>query len=237
LLATLFHYYVILNYKDCIMRIESIQVGKPKTIAPNWTTSIYKTPVDGDIFLSKYNLAGDKQADLTVHGGLDKAINVYPIEHYAYWNQRARFPLRKRINLTLPNNGAFGENFTVSGLLENDVCIGDIFQVGTCIIEVSQPRQPCWKLARKFNQAKLPFWVQQTGRTGWYFRILQEGNVRKMDIFKLSQRNNPSWNLARANRLMHTPGQQREDIASILECQQLSSSWKTTFEKRLSEHA
>jgi MOSC domain-containing protein YiiM len=216
------------------MRIESIQVGKPKTIASDWITSIYKSPISSQVFLDKYNLEGDKQADLTVHGGLDKAVNVYPIEHYAYWNQRAHFLLRKRINLPAPNNGAFGENFTVSGLLENDVCIGDIYQVGSCIVEISQPRQPCWKLARKFNQAKLPFWVQQTGKTGWYFRVLQEGNVQADDTFKLSQRNNPLWSITRANQLMYTPGQPKKDIASILECQQLSTSWKTTFEKRLS---
>ncbi len=118
------------------MRIESIQVGIAKTIAPDWITSIYKSPILGPVFLNKYNLEGDKQADLTVHGGLDKAVNVYPIENYTYWNQRARFPLRKRINLPTPNNGAFGENFTVTGLLENDVCIGDIYEIGSCIVEV-----------------------------------------------------------------------------------------------------
>lgn len=218
------------------MRIESIQVGKPRIIAPDWTTSIYKTQVEGNVFLSKYNLAGDKQADLTVHGGLDKAINVYPIEHYAYWNQRVGFTFRKRISLPSPSNGAFGENFTVSGLLENDVCIGDIFQVGACIVEVSQPRQPCWKLARKFKQAKLPFWVQQTGKTGWYFRVLQEGNVQAADTFKLSQRHNPLSSITRANQLMYNPNQTKESLASILECQQLSNSWRTTFEKRLLEY-
>tara|TARA_R110002096_G_scaffold97854_1_gene218096 strand:+ start:3714 stop:4379 length:666 start_codon:yes stop_codon:yes gene_type:complete len=219
------------------MHIESIQVGKPKTIAADWTTSIYKSPVQGPVFLSKYNLAGDQQADLTVHGGLDKAVNVYPIEHYTYWNQRARFLLRKRINLPVPCNGSFGENFTVSGLLEKDVCIGDIYKIGSCIVEVSQPRQPCWKLARKFNQAKLPFWVQQTSRTGWYFRVLQEGHVQATDPIVLTQRDNPAWSIARANQLMYQPGQIKKDIASILECRQLSSSWKSTFEKRLNEFA
>ena len=219
------------------MRIESIQVGKPKTVTSDWVTSIYKSPIHGEVFLSKVNLEGDKQADLTVHGGSDKAVNVYPIEHYAYWNQRAGFLLRKRINLFSPNNGSFGENFTVSGLLENDACIGDIYRVGSCIVEISQPRQPCWQLARKFNQAKLPFWVQQTGKTGWYLRVLQEGNVQANDTFELTQRNNPSWSITRANQLMYTPGHSKYDIASILECQQLSNSWKTTFEKRLSEYS
>ncbi|MFK7795796.1 MAG: MOSC domain-containing protein [Gammaproteobacteria bacterium] len=218
------------------MRIESIQVGKPKLIAPDWTTSIYKSPIAGEVFLNKHNLDGDQQADLTVHGGLDKAVNVYPLEHYHYWNQRIGILFRKRINLPSPHNGSFGENFTISGLLENDVCIGDIYQVGSCIVEVSQPRQPCWKLARKFNQAKLPFWVQQTGKTGWYLRVLQEGKVQSSDIFTLSKRSNPSWSIIQANQLMYTPGQSKQSLESILRCEQLSNSWKKTFEKRLREH-
>jgi len=217
------------------MRIESIQVGKPKAITSDWITAIYKSPIQGQVFLSKNNLDGDKQADLTVHGGLDKAVNVYPIEHYSHWNQRARFPLRRRLNLPSPNNGCFGENFSVSGLLENNVCIGDSYQVGSCIVEVSQPRQPCWKLARKFNQAKLPFWIQRTGKTGWYLRVLQEGKVQSLDTFKLIERDNPYWTITRVNQLMYTPCSNKKDLASILKCQQLSNSWKTTFEKRLYE--
>ncbi len=219
------------------MRIESIQVGKPKSIAPDWTTSIYKSPVVGQVFLSKYNLDGDKQADLSVHGGLDKAVNVYPLEHYHYWNQRAGFLLRKRIDVPSPCNGSFGENFTVSGLFEDDVCIGDIYQVGSCVVEVSQPRQPCWKLARKFNQAKLPFWIQQTGKTGWYLRVLQEGKVQSSDIFTLSERVNPSWSITQANQLMYAPERPKHSLISILECKQLSTSWRQTFEKHLNKHS
>ncbi|MFK8027119.1 MAG: MOSC domain-containing protein [Gammaproteobacteria bacterium] len=219
------------------MRIESIQVGTPRVIAPDWTTSIYKSPVAGQVYLSKYNLEGDKQADLTVHGGLDKAVNVYPIEHYAYWKQRKGLLFRRRINLPTPNNGSFGENFTVSGLIEDNVFIGDVYEVGASIVEISQPRQPCWKLARKFNQAQLPFWVQQTSKTGWYFRVVQEGEVQAGDKFVLAKRNNPDWSITRANQLMYTPGQSKDDIASILQCKQLSSSWTNTFNKKLKEYS
>ncbi len=211
------------------MRIESIQVGKPKTIAADWTSAIFKQPVIGAVSLSKYNLDGDKQADLTVHGGIDKAVNVYPIEHYQYWNQRARFPLRRRIQLPSPCNGAFGENFTTSGLLENEVCIGDTYEVGNVIVQISQPRQPCWKLARKFNQAKLPFWVQNTSKTGWYFRVLQEGQVESKNKFKLIERTNPDWSIQRANQLMYSANKDQTDILSILECKELSASWQKTF--------
>ena len=208
------------------MRVESIQVGKPKTLAPDWTSAIFKQTVTGPVFLDKNNLQGDKQADLSVHGGADKAVNVYPIEHYSYWRQRARFPLRRRINLPYPCNGAFGENFTVSGLLESEVCIGDTYEVGSVIVQVSQPRQPCWKLARKFNQAKLPSWIQNTSKTGWYFRVLQEGQVESLNQFKLIERNNSTWSVQRANQLMYAAQKNQHEITSILKCKELSDSWR-----------
>ena len=215
------------------MRIESIQVGKPKILAPDWTSAIFKKQVDGPISLSKYNLDGDKQADLTVHGGLDKAINVYPIEHYQYWQARAPFSLRKRLQLPSPCNGSFGENFTVSGMLESEICIGDTFEIGEVILQVSQPRQPCWKLARKFNQVKLPFWVQKTSKTGWYFRVIQEGIVEAFNEIKLLERVNPAWSIEAANRLMYSTSRDKNQIRAILNCPELSTSWRKTFKKYL----
>lgn len=213
------------------MHIESIQVGTPAIIAPDWTTAIYKTTVQGRVLLSKSNLDGDKQADLNVHGGSDKAVNVYPVEHYKYWNQRARFILRKRLNLHSYPNGSFGENFTVSGCNEKNVYIGDVFEIGTAIVQISQPRQPCWKLARKLNQPKLPFWVQRTGKTGWYLRVLQEGEVGFSDNIKLVESGCCSWSVERANYLMHSPARTKEDMGSILACTHLSASWRRIFEK------
>ena len=213
------------------MRIESIQVGKPKTLATDWTSAIYKTTVDGSIFLSKTNLEGDQQADLTVHGGPDKAVNVYPEEHYHYWNQRRRFLFKKRIELPPQTNGSFGENFTVSGLNESNVCIGDTFEIGSAIVQVSQPRQPCWKLGRKFNQSKLPIWVQKNGKTGWYFRVLQEGHVTSKESFTLTQRLHPCWTIERTNLLRYTPNKSKEDLRSILECDTLSVTWQKTFKE------
>lgn len=212
------------------MRIESIQVGKPKTLASDWTSAIFKQAVEGSILLSKTNLTGDEQADLSVHGGPDKAVNVYPLEHYRYWHQRARFPFRRRIDLPVPNNGAFGENFTVTGMLESNMCLGDTFEIGSAVVQISQPRQPCWKLARKFNQPKLPFWVQDTCKTGWYFRVLKIGQVESMNEFKLIERKNPSWTLERANKLMYAKNKTQEELNSILSCQELSDSWRKTFQ-------
>jgi MOSC domain-containing protein YiiM len=189
--------------------------------------------VSDAIFLNKENLEGDKQADLSVHGGIDKAVNAYPVEHYQYWNQRTGLTLRKRIPLPSPFNGSFGENFTVSGLLENAVCIGDIYEVGDVIIQISQPRQPCWKLARKLNQPKLPFWVQKTGKTGWYFRTLQEGKVKSLDAFKLTERMNPNWTIEHCNQLMYSKNKNKSEVHSILDCKELSESWRKTFKSFL----
>ncbi len=211
------------------MRIESIQVGKPKTLASDWTSAIFKHPIEGSVFVSKTNLAGDEQADLSVHGGPDKAINVYPFEHYRYWHKRTGFLLRRRINLPTPHYGAFGENFTVTNMLENNICIGDTFKIGSAVVQVSQPRQPCWKLARKFNQPKLPFWVQNTSKTGWYFRVLEEGDVQGTNEFTLIERKNTSWTIQRANQLMYSINKDHQEIHSILECIELSESWRKTF--------
>lgn len=215
------------------MQLLSIQVGKPKTIATDWTTSIFKHPVSGPVQLNILNLEGDQQSDLNVHGGIDKAINVYPFEHYRYWNQRARFSFRKRIDLPQNYYGAFGENFTTRGFTEEQVCIGDTFRIGNAIVQISQPRQPCWKLARKFNQKKLPIWVQQTGKTGWYFRVIQEGTVEAGNSFQLIEQKYPQWTLAKANELMHRPTRSLSMIENILECDLLSASWQKTFNKFL----
>ena len=217
------------------MQIESIQVGKPAKIASDWTSAIFKSPVNGPVYLSKLNLDGDQQADLSVHGGPDKAVNVYPVEHYQYWNQYARFPFRRRIKLPKYPNGAFGENFTVSNLVETEVCIGDTFTVGNSIVQISQPRQPCWKLARKFKQSKLPFWVQETGKTGWYFRVLQEGEVTAGNVFKLIDRFCSDWSIAKANLLMHSPQRDLNEVEKILKCNYLSSSWRKSFEELLNK--
>ena len=215
------------------MRIESIQVGQPAKLASDWTSAIFKSPVQGPVYLSKLNLAGDRQADLKVHGGPDKAVNVYPKEHYRYWSQRVRFLLRKRIRLPRNPNGSFGENFTVSSLTEKDVFIGDTFEIGNAIVQISQPRQPCWKLARKFKQPKLPFWVQESGKTGWYFRVLQEGEVEAGNLIELLDRPCSNWSVEKANHLMHSPQRSLTQVADILECSYLSASWRDSFEKMI----
>lgn len=218
------------------MRLESIQVGKPQKITNDFVSSIYKSAITTPVHLKFENLDGDQQADLSVHGGPDKAVNVYPVEHYRYWNQRVPILFRKRIYLPTPVNGAFGENFSVSDMNESSVCIGDTFTIGSAIVQVSQPRQPCWKLARKFNQTKLPIWVQENGKTGWYFRVLQEGHVAQFDTITLADRPHPDWSVKRTNGLRYSPHRSTDDIHSLLECDSLSTSWQQTFKSFLDQN-
>jgi MOSC domain-containing protein YiiM len=183
------------------MKLLSIQVGQPKrygTVGAKdpmhkpWTTSFFKAPVSGPVWLGQTNLAGDAQADLRVHGGPDKAVNAYAAEHYAYWQQTLGRP-----DFT---HGAFGENFTVEGMNEETVCLGDVYQIGEAIVEVSQPRGPCWKIARRWQLKNLTAQVAQTGYTGWYFRVLREGQVQAGDDIRLLKRPHPEWSIARANQ-------------------------------------
>lgn len=156
-----------------------------------WTTSIFKEVVTGPVWLSTTNLAGDRQADLSVHGGRDKAVNVYAAEHYAAW--------QTTLNRPEFGPGAFGENFVVAGLNEANVCIGDVYQVGEALVQVSQPRGPCWKIARKWRLKNLTAQVARTGRTGWYLRVLREGYVQAGDRFQLLERPSPELTIEAVN--------------------------------------
>ncbi|MBC8008676.1 MAG: MOSC domain-containing protein [Burkholderiales bacterium] len=126
--------------------------------------------------------------------GPDKAINAYPADHYPVW--------KTELGLDLPA-GAFGENFTTFGLLETVACIGDIFRVGRIVAQITQPGQPCWKLARKWRLKDFAARVEQTGRTGWYYRVLETGKVEAPDEFRLVERPHPEWTVATANAIMH----------------------------------
>ncbi len=186
-----------------------------------WTTAFYKRQVDGRIWLGYEGLRGDQQADRKHHGGVDKAVCVYGAEHYPGW--------RDSLNLAEMAHGAFGENFTVQGMAEADICIGDVFQIGAVRVEVSQPRQPCWKLARRWRIKDLTAQVEQTGRTGFYFRVLQHGWVHAGERFERVERPFPKLTIAHANDVMH---HRKDDFAAARElalCPKLSASWKDSL--------
>ncbi|CAM4213177.1 MOSC domain-containing protein YiiM [Paenibacillus endophyticus] len=207
--------------------ILSLNVGQPIVVEhknKDVRTAIYKHPVLHHAFLSKLNFEGDGQADLEHHGGTDKAVCVYPIEHYAYWESELGAQL---------SPGAFGENLTTKGMLESQLCIGDIFRLGDAIVQVSQPRQPCFKLSIKFNMPTLPLLVQTTGFTGYYFRVLQEGFVPNQAELTLIERHpDASLTVSFANRIMHMDKQNNEGIDQLLANSALSASWRKTFTKR-----
>jgi MOSC domain-containing protein YiiM len=183
-------------------QIVSIQVGMPAEMPAGpreagdgrqkaWVSGIYKKPVKGVIWLGQLNLAGDGQADLRVHGGPAKAVMAYSAEHYPFWRER------------LPGidfqYGAFGENFTVSGMTEDSVCVGDMYRVGDAAIQVTQPRQPCWKLARRIGTQEIGPLVIGTGYSGWYFGVLHEGSLQAGDRLILLDRPSPEWTIRRVN--------------------------------------
>lgn len=215
--------------------IVALHVGQPEALGFDgaaawfdepWTTAIFKRPVDGPVTVRPNGLAGDRQADAVNHGGPDKAICVYPASHYPSW----RGDLRQALNGADFDCGAFGENVTVQGLTEDDVCVGDIYGIGPeVVVQVSQPRQPCWKLARKWQIKNLTALAIATGRTGWYFRVLNDGTVRPSDTLTLRERRHPAWTISAANRVMH---HREGNTHALARLEELSDSWKVTLRAR-----
>lgn len=216
--------------------ILAMHVGEPESLGFDgaaawfdepWTTAIFKRPVNGPTTVQRDGLVGDRQADRLNHGGPDKAICVYPAAHYPLW----RADLHEALHGADFDASAFGENFTVQGLAEDAVCIGDIYAVGAdVIVQVSQPRQPCWKLARKWRIKELTARAIQTGRTGWYVRVLGEGTVRVGDPLTLRTRPHPEWTISAANQVMHF---REGDTRALADLDELSQSWKHTLLGRL----
>jgi MOSC domain-containing protein YiiM len=211
--------------------ILSIQVSRVRTLGTPgaadpmdrvWSTGFFKDPVSGTVRVTRSGVVGDEQADRTVHGGPDKAVLAYSADHYPGW--------RTELVIDLPF-GAFGENLTVGGLTEAGVCVGDVWRAGAVVFEVSQPRQPCWKLARRWRVKSLPATVVATGRTGWYLRVLTEGELAAGTEMTLEQRPNPAWTVSRANDVMyHT--KDSELAWELARVPQLSMSWRETLTGR-----
>ncbi len=182
------------------------------------TTGFYKWPVSGPVRVGRLNLEGDGQADLRHHGGVDKAILAYSADHYAAW--------RTDIEGWRPEPGAFGENLSIAGQTEQDVCIGDVWRLGDCLLEVSQPRQPCWKIGRRWNIKTLPKQVLQTGRTGWYLRVAREGVIAAGLPMQLEQRPHADWSIARAHRTMFAKLGDADARLELAGLKELAGSWK-----------
>lgn len=212
--------------------IASLQVGLPRLVGTAdasdpldrpWTTGFFKEPVHQPLWLGDEGLEGDGVADRKVHGGPEKAVLAYAASHYFAWEAELGFELP---------SGAFGENVTVRGQSEATVCIGDRYAVGTAIVEVSQPRQPCWKLARRWRIRTLAARVQETGRTGWYLRVRQTGRVTAGDSLILIERPYPEWTVAAANAVMHGRPTDRAAAEALAACPALAANWRTALAAR-----
>ena len=208
--------------------LQSVQAGKIRSYQDSdgktWESAIDKIPVVGPVEVQQDGLVCDQQADLKHHGGIDKAVLSYSCDHFAQWQDE--FPEWSVVA------GCFGENLTIAGQIETDVYIGDIFQIGSCQLQVSQPRQPCWKLARKSGVAKLAVRVQKLGRTGWYFRVLQPGVIQAGDAIELVDRTDGNVTIQRANQIMYAKPRNPMDDLTLAKCPQLSDAWRVDLEKR-----
>lgn len=203
--------------------ILAVLVGKVRAFrGENEPSAIGKQPVEHAVAVGALGLAGDEQADRAVHGGIDKAIHHYPADHYAGWRQQlGDVPL-------LDTPGAFGENISTTGLDETNVFLGDRFRLGTALVEVSQARQPCWKLDHRFGTKGVMAQVVKTRRTGWYYRVLETGEVRAGDTLELVERPYPDWPLASLFGLL-IGGEAKDrpaDLRALRDVPVLAETWK-----------
>jgi MOSC domain-containing protein YiiM len=213
------------------MKIVSVNVSLPREVLFNGqivTTGIFKEPVQGRINLHKLNLDGDKQADLTVHGGIDKAVYSYPAEHYDYW--------RQVLTNTRMSWGMFGENFTTEGLMEDAVNIGDKFQIGSAKLLATQPRMPCYKLGVKFGRMDIIRQFLASGRPGVYFRVLQEGKVAAGDAIQLINRNTNNITVKDIVRLYTRENKNIEMMQRAAKIKDLPAGWRLHFRDQLKEY-
>lgn len=211
----------------------SLHLGRIEPFGPEGQTSaIRKRPVAGPVRVTLSGLAGDQQADPRHHGGPDKALHHYPFEHYAAWRdelpaQAARFQAP----------GGFGENLSTRGLTEANVCLGDRFRVGRAVLQVSQGRQPCWKLNARFEVEDMVARVLASGRAGWYYRVLQEGEIAPGDRFELLERPLADWPLSRLWQVLFHPPFDAMALAELSRLDLLSENWRARAANRIASQA
>ena len=209
-------------------RLLSVNVGLPRDI--EWKgrtvhTGIWKDPVRGRCRVGRLNLDGDGQGDLAGHGGEQRAVFVYQIESYRYWQEQL-----KRTDFV---HGQFGENFTIEGLPDDAVCIGDRYQIGSALFEVTQPRVTCYRVGIRMNEPRMPALLTSSGRPGFYFRVLQEGEVGAGDeIVKVGEAKE-RMTVAEINALLYSPNHARDRLERALRIEALSPGWRSSFEALL----
>src|SRR5262249_40666000 len=211
-----------------IMKLLSVNVGLPREI--EWKgkvvrTSIFKTAVTGRVRVAQLNLEGDQQSDLSVHGGIDKAVYAYPSEHYPFWRQEL-------VDTELPW-GVFGENFTTEGLLEETTRIGDRFRIGSAEFLVTQPRMPCFKLGIRFNRPDMVKRFLESGRTGFYFAVVKEGEISAGDSIEMLRRGEYGVTIGGVVNLYGRDATNQDFLRRVSEVPSLPKNWRDYFRKRL----
>ncbi|KQQ91021.1 MOSC domain-containing protein [Aureimonas sp. Leaf324] len=210
------------------VQLEALLIGRVRPLGSRGAPSgIRKMAVAGPVALRTTGFDGDEQGDPVRHGGPEKAVHHYPLEHYAAW-QEDLGPQR-----LLGRPGAFGENLSTYGITERHVAIGDVFEIGTARIEVSQGRQPCWKLNERFGLPDMAKRVQGTGRTGWYYRVLQTGMVGPSDRLTLVHRHSPDWTVERVWRVFYIDTLNRGELTRLSEVERLANGWREHALRRL----
>jgi ferredoxin-NADP reductase/MOSC domain-containing protein YiiM len=209
-------------------RLLSVNVGLPRDI--EWKgrtvhTAIWKEPVHGRCRVGRLNLDGDGQGDLAGHGGEQRAVFVYQIESYRHWQEQL-----KRSNFV---HGQFGENFTIEGLPDDAVCIGDRYQIGSALFEVTQPRVTCYRVGIRMNEPRMPALLTSSGRPGFYFRVLQEGTVCAGDEIVKVGEGKERMTVAEINTLLYSPDHARDRLERALRIEALSPGWRSSFEALL----
>ena len=210
-------------------RLVSIQVGVPRWNvagdATRWRSAYFKAPVDGPTVLRLTNLEGDAQADVESHGGPDMAVLCYSFDHYAGW--------REELALPELGPGGFAENFTIAGQDESTVCIGDVYEVGEAVVQVSKSRAPCVNISRRWERPDLLRRVEDSGRHGWYLRVQQEGMVEAGLDLRLLERPHPGWTVRRAADVIRWRKREQALAAELARCEALAGDTRTVLERAL----
>jgi MOSC domain-containing protein YiiM len=209
------------------MKLVSVNVGRPRIVLWKGTqvsTGIFKSPVEGPVEVCELNLRGDRQADLGVHGGRFKAVYGYPSEHYAYW--RRELP---QANLAW---GAFGENLTTEGLFETDLHIGDHVRIGTALLQVTQPRSPCYKLTIRFDRDDMVKRFAESNTSGFYFAVVEEGTLQAGNEITIVERDPAAVSVADINHLYYMESRDPELLARAVALEALPPSWREYLSRR-----
>ncbi len=224
------------NSAQKIAKVLSVQVGKVVTsgdtqskefLKKAYTTASYKNPVDGEVEVTKEGIIGDFVADTVHHGGVEKAVFANSFLNYKAWQEFLEVE-------SLPF-GALAENLTFDAIDEKSVCIGDVHKIGSVILEVSQPRKPCWKISRRWGDKRFTKEIYDSGKTGWYYRVLQEGTFQKGDLVELVRRADITVTIEDANSAFKDPSSHVETVKRLLALECLAEAWSSGIRKRVSD--